>query len=129
MRYLEVVGAAIVAATVAASPAIADRYRPADYAPPFTPAWAAPQLGVEPQVGRPGTQVHIFGAKFHAGLQVFFGDHPMPIVAANKREIIAMVPWNAHGQDFIYVTDNTGRARTSFPFAVERRHDGHYHRW
>lgn len=118
MRYLEIVVAAAIATTVGVAPAQADRPRPSDYAPPFTPAWAAPQLEVSPGIGPPGTEVEISGAKFHRGVQAFYGDRPMPIIARDERHLVAVIPARVGGDDYIYVVDNTGRARTAYPFEL-----------
>ena len=121
MRLFEIVVAGAIVATLGVGAAEAQRYRPSDYAPPFTPAWAAPQLVVIPEVGPPGTEVQISGARFHRGVQVFYGDRPMEIVAIGRRHIIAVIPWRVRHDEFIYVVDNTGRARTHIPFAIDRR--------
>jgi hypothetical protein len=120
MRFFEIVAASVIASVVAVAPADAQRYRPSDYAAPFTPAWAAPQLVVTPEFGPPGTEVQISGARFHRGVQVFYGDRPMEIIAIGKQAIVAVIPWGVRGADYIYVVDNTGRARTDVPFAIER---------
>lgn len=118
MRMLEIVVALAVAG---AAPAAADRY-PRSYAPPFTPDWAAPQLVVIPEVGTPGMQVEIQipGKRFHRGVQVFYGDRPMQVLGVHKHTILAVIPWRAHRDDFIYVVDPTGRARTTIPFTLAR---------
>jgi hypothetical protein len=118
MRYLEIV-AVLCLATVSATPVAQadDRSR---YAEPFTPAWAAPQLEMYPEVGPPGTQVQISGAKFHRDVEVFLGDQPMPIIERGGKYIVAVIPRYARGDDYIYVVDNTGRARTAVPFDVIR---------
>lgn len=122
MRIFEIVAAAVIATLLGASPADAQRrYRPSDFAEPFTPAWAAPQLVVTPDFGPPGTEVQISGSRFHRGVQVFYGDQPMQIVAIGKRHIIAVIPRGVRHADYIYVVDNTGRARTDIPFAIDRR--------
>ena len=109
-----------------ANVAQADRSR---YAPPFTPMWAAPQLGAEPRAGAPGSYVRIYGATFHRYVQVFYGDQRMQIVEVGKRYIIAKIPWHVRHDDFIYVIDSTGRARTAEPFALYRpRYEGYYPR-
>ncbi len=118
MRYLEIVVAAAIAATIGVAPAEADRPRPSDYAAPFTPAWAAPQLDDNPGIGPPGTEVEISGSKFHRGVRVFYGDRPMQIIARDERHILAVIPPYVRNDDYIYVVDNTGRARTAFPFEV-----------
>jgi hypothetical protein len=97
-----------------------------DYAQPFTPAWAAPLIHVDPPFGRPGQQVRITGTSFRRNTQAFYGNQPMQILALNRREIIATVPWNARGRNFIYVWDQTGRARTPFAFVVDRRNPRYY---
>src|SRR5262245_48723815 len=86
------------------------------YAIPFTPEWAAPQLDMSPRIGPPGTEIYIFGTRFHADVGVFYGDLPMPILERGKRYIIAVIPPHPRRDDFIYVVDNTGRARTDVPF-------------
>jgi hypothetical protein len=99
-------------------------------APPFTVDWAPAVLTVEPSFGMPGSVVQIFGAPFHNGVEVYFGDHPMPILAANDHMIVAMVPYGVHGQNYIFLTDfKSDRARTDDMFMVERQHGGHFHRW
>lgn len=121
MRIFEIVAAAAIATMLGAGPVEAQRRpRPADFAEPFTPAWAAPQLVVTPEFGPPGARVQISGARFHRGVQAFYGDLPMQIVAVGKRHIIAVIPWGVRHADYIYVIDNTGRARTVTPFAIER---------
>jgi hypothetical protein len=124
MRLFEIV--AILA--MVSAPAGADRPRRIT-APPFTPEWAAPQLVVTPEVGRAGTEVEVAipGKSFHRGVQLFYGDHPMRIVAVGKRSILAVIPWRAYGSDFIYAVDYTGRARTGVPFTVVRP-PGRYYR-
>ncbi len=109
---------------LAASTAHADR-RYYD-APPFTPAWAAPQLEVRPPVGPPGTQIEISGVKFHSGVRVFYGDVPMPILEVGRRYVVAVIPPGVRGDNFIYVVDNTGRARSVVPFDVVGRHRHRY---
>jgi hypothetical protein len=125
MRYLVI---AAFAAMVGTGTASAQRVgqRPMDYAQPFTPAWAAPLIHVDPPFGRPGQQVRITGAPFNRRVQVFYGNQPMQILAVNKREIIATIPWYARGRDFIYVVDVTGRARTPYAFVVNRRYRTYY---
>lgn len=91
------------------------------YASPFTPAWAAPQLSVTPEDGAPGTEVVIRGAKFHDGVSVYLGDVPMQIVRSTEREIVAVVPYGIRRDDYIYVIDPTGRARTAQLFRVWSR--------
>ncbi len=126
MRYVAFVAALLMFG--APAPVSADRKpRPSDYAAPFTPGWAAPQLVVTPEYGAPGMQVQISGATFHRGVQVFYGDRPMEILAVGKRDIIAVIPWHARHHDFIYVVDSTGRARTAVPFALE--YPRHYRRY
>ncbi|HEU4613864.1 MAG TPA: hypothetical protein VFS15_17345 [Kofleriaceae bacterium] len=105
------------------SPAGAQRWH--GYAPPFTPAWAAPQLHVDPPAGAPGTVVRIGGARFHRGVRVFYGDQPMQILERGDRYVVAVIPPYARRGDFIYVVDNTGRARTRVPFEVTRRYPRH----
>ncbi len=87
-------------------------------APAFTPDWAAPQLTADPPDGPPGTQIVIRGPRFHNNVQVFYGNVPMQIVGVGDREIVALVPDGVRGANYIYVVDNTGRARTSVPFQV-----------
>ena len=105
----------------------ADRPRYDRYAPPFTPAWAAPYLVVTPDYGAPGMQVEISGAKFHRDIGVYYGGEPMEVLAVSDRVILAVIPWRARGSDFIYVVDNTGRARTAVPFGLER--SNRYREW
>lgn len=102
------------------SDASADRGR-RYYAPPFTPEWAAPQLEVRPEGGPPGTRVQITGVTFHDHVRLFYGGQPMPILEVGRKHAIAVIPPNARGDDFIYVIDNTGRARSFVPFDVIRR--------
>ncbi|MBS1120710.1 MAG: hypothetical protein H6Q90_2938 [Deltaproteobacteria bacterium] len=118
MRYIEII-AVLSLAMLGATPVAQadDRGR---YAPPFTPAWAAPQLGVDPPGGPAGTRVRITGANFHRTVRVFFGDQPMPILERGRGYIVAMIPWHVRRDDFIYVVDSTGRARTVAPFDVIR---------
>jgi hypothetical protein len=113
MRYFAIV----LVMALSTSPARAQRYH--GYAPPFTPAWAAPQLHVDPPAGAPGTVVRIGGARFHRGVRVFYGDQPMQILERGDRYVVAVIPPYARGGDFIYVVDNTGRARTQVPFDVQ----------
>ncbi len=119
MRPIEIVVTLCVATASSAGIAQADDYR-SRYAEPFTPAWAAPVLDVYPAGGPPGTPVEIVGAKFHRSVQVFFGDQPMQIIELGRRHIVAVIPPYARATDFIYVVDNTGRARTVVPFDVVR---------
>jgi hypothetical protein len=97
------------------------------YAIPFTPEWAAPQLDVIPYGGPPGTTVEITGHRFHKAVRVFYGDQPIPIVDHGKNYIVAVIPRYVRHDDFLYVIDSTGRARTRLPFDVlvveHRRHD------
>jgi hypothetical protein len=99
------------------------------YAIPFTPEWAAPQLDVIPYGGPPGTEVQISGHTFHRTVRVFYGDWPMPIVQRGKSYIIAVIPQYVRHDDFIYVVDSTGRARTRYPFDVVARRHEHWHRY
>jgi hypothetical protein len=115
MRYLEIVAALCLATGVAHADDVWSRY-----AEPFTPQWAAPMLDVYPAGGPPGTRIEIRGSKFHRSAQVFLGDQPMPIVAFGDRFIVAVVPRYVRGDDFIYVVDGTGRARSFVPFDVIR---------
>lgn len=127
MRRFIVAALASIALLESAGAARADD-RP--YAVPFTPEWAAPQLEARPYGGPPGSQVQISGAKFHQAVRVFYGDQPMPIVARGKRYVIAIIPRYVRHDDFIYVVDNTGRARTRVPFDVITREPWryqHYH--
>jgi len=119
MRYIETVAALCVAAVCGAGIARADDVW-SRYAEPFTPAWAAPMLEVYPEGGPPGTEVEIRGSKFHRSVQVFLGDQPMPIIAFGDRFIVAVVPRYVRGDDYIYVVDRTGRARSFVPFDVVR---------
>jgi hypothetical protein len=119
MRPLEIVVALCVAAGSTSVAQADDRW--SRYAEPFTPDWAVPVLDVYPQGGPPGTQIEIVGSKFHRSVQVFLGDQPIPIVELGRRHIIAVIPRFARGDDFIYVVDATGRARTAVPFDVVRR--------
>jgi hypothetical protein len=111
---------AAVLSCALAGAASADRGR-YYYAPPFTPQWAAPQLDVRPEVGPPGTRVQITGVRFHDNVRLFYGNQPMPILELGRRHAIAVIPPNARGDDFIYVVDSTGRARSFVPFDVTRR--------
>src|SRR5690606_18438090 len=77
------------------------------------------QLHVEPPDGPPGTWVLITGADFDRDAQVFYGDVPMPVVEVDEGRIVAIVP-QVRGDDFIYVVDDTGRARTAVPFGMHR---------
>lgn len=132
MRLIRLLIGLVLAVGVGAAPADAQRYPqryPQDYVPPFTPYWAAPQLEVYPAIGPPGSRVEITGSKFHRGLQVFYGDRPMQILAVGNRAIVAVIPPGARGDDYIYVTDITGRARTKLPFAVERPPLRYYRRY
>lgn len=126
MRTFIVVMTLVIIAIIAASAADAQRWR--RYEPPFTPAWANPQLHVFPDGGPGGTEVQIRGAKFHDGLRVFYGDRPMRILDASDRHIVAMIPWDVRHDDYIYVVDRTGRARTVVPFAVHRPRSRYYDR-
>jgi hypothetical protein len=93
------------------------------YAIPFTPEWAAPQLDAVPYGGPPGTEIEIGGHKFHRAVRAFYGDRPMLIVARGKDYIVAVIPQYVRHDDFIYVVDETGRARTRYVFDVfPRRH-------
>jgi hypothetical protein len=117
--------AVAVGLTLALSSAHADRRR--YYAQPFTPAWAAPQLQIRPAGGPPGTQIEISGVTFHDDVRVFYGDRPMAIVEGGRRHVVAVIPPGARGDDFIYVVDVTGRARSVVPFDVVRpRHRPYY---
>lgn len=120
MRYFAIGLALVVLAMLGTTPAEAQRYR-SRYAQPFTPEWAAPLLYVDPPSGPPGTTVRIGGARFHRGVRVFYGDQPMEILERGDRYVIAVIPPYARGDDFIYVVDNTGRARTEIPFEVAPR--------
>lgn len=91
-----------------------DRHRP------YSPSWAAPQLLVTPDTGPPGTVVAIRGMEFHGFVSVSYGDQRMQLVRASRHEIVAMIPPNVRGADYIYVVDQTGRARTVLPFRVDR---------
>jgi hypothetical protein len=125
MRHL-VAGILSVTILGLAPIAQADR-RP--YAVPFTPEWAAPQLDASPYGGPPGTEVEISGHKFNSLVRVFYGDQPMFIVQRGKDFIVAVIPQYVRHDDFIYVMDSTGRARTRLPFDVlARRHDHWHHR-
>jgi hypothetical protein len=120
--------AAILSATILGPAPIAhaDDRR---WAIPFTPEWAAPQLDARPYGGPPGTEVEIFGHKLSRAVRVFYGDQPMFIVERGKDYVIAVVPQYVRHDDFIYVTDSTGRARTRFAFDVlAHRHDHWRHR-
>lgn len=109
-----------LALLLGASTNLAHADRP--YAPPFSPAWAAPQLVADPPVAPPGTAVRISGAKFHRDVQAFYGDIPMQVLEVGDRYLVAVIPHHVHHEDFIYVVDNTGRARTAEPFALVHRH-------
>lgn len=124
MRFFPI----ILALALAAAPAGADRY-PRSYAPPFTPEWAAPQLIVIPEVGPPGTQIEIQipGKKLHGMPQVFYGDRPMQVLGVTRHTILAVIPWRVNRDDFIYIVDPTGRARTTVPFTLARP-PGRYYR-
>lgn len=120
MRYINAIVAFVALAILAVAPADADRrYRATG--PPFTPGWAAPQLVVIPEGGPPGTVVQISGAKFHKYVEVFYGDVPMQILERSDRHIVAVIPRRIGFSDYIYVVDNTGRARTDIPFYLDRR--------
>jgi len=94
------------------------------YTIPFTPEWAAPQLDAFPISGPPGTEVQIGGHKFHRDVAAFFGDQPMTTTGRGKAYIVAFIPQVWGHDDFIYVVDETGRARTRYVFDVfaRRRH-------
>ncbi len=111
-----------LALALVAAPAAADRYPRSYDAQPFTPDWAAPQAVAIPEVGAPGTQVEIQipRKKFHGNVQVFYGDRPMQILGVNRHSILAVIPWRAYRDDFIYIVDSTGRARTTVPFTLAR---------
>jgi hypothetical protein len=119
MRYIDIVAVVGLAISSVTPVAQADD-RAARYAQPFTPAWAAPQLDITPPGGPAGTQVQISGANFHDDVRVFYGDQPMPIVERGRKYIVATIPWNVRGDDFIYVVDSTGRARTFAAFDLIR---------
>lgn len=114
----------VIALALGASPNLAHADRP--YGPPFTPAWAAPQLIADPPAAPPGTAVRISGAKFHRYVQAFYGDQPMQVLEVGDRYLVAVIPYHVRHEDFIYVVDNTGRARTAEPFALLRHHHHRY---
>jgi hypothetical protein len=124
-RLFEIV---VALAVIGTTPASADRHGRIT-APPFTPDWAAPQLIVTPDLGPGGTQVEVAipGKSFHRGVQLYYGDRPMKILAVGKASILAVIPWRAYGSDFIYAVDYTGRARTTVPFRVARQPGRYYH--
>lgn len=99
------------------------------YAIPFTPEWAAPQLDALPYGGPPGTEIQIGGHKFHRYVRVFYGDQPMAIVDRGKDYIVAVIPQYVRHDDYIYVVDETGRARTRYVFDVFARRPAHWHRY
>jgi hypothetical protein len=83
---------------------------------------------VIPEVGAPGTQVEIQipGKRFHKNaVQVFYGDRPMQILGVTRHSILAIIPWRAHRDDFIYLVDPSGRARTTIPFTLARPPGGY----
>ncbi|MBA3538903.1 MAG: IPT/TIG domain-containing protein [Deltaproteobacteria bacterium] len=128
MRSLKILAALATLALVGATPLVADADDRGRYAPPFTPQWAAPQLDLSPEVGGAGTQVVIRGTRFHKDVGVYFGDQPMPIIERGDRYLVAVIPPYARGDDYIYVVDNTGRARTFAPFQVVRHGPYRYYR-
>lgn len=118
---MRAIQALLISIAAAAGTNVAQADKPADYAPPFTPMWAAPQLTADPPVGGPGTVIQIYGAKFHRQVQAFYGNQPMQVIEVGDRYILAVIPQYVRHEDFIYVVDSTGRARTSEPFALVRR--------
>lgn len=112
--------ATVAAVSLAAPQALAQHDHRGRGARPFTPAWAGPQLDVSPSSGPPGTRVRISGAKFHENVEVYYGDVPMQILRVGGRDIDAVIPPDVRGDHFIYVIDNTGRARTSYRFDLQR---------
>lgn len=116
MRFAALLTIAVLAAAPAAQAGRGRHY----YAPPFTPEWAAPQLDIRPEFGPPGTQVQIRGVTFHDNVRFFYGGQPMTILEVGRKHAIAVIPPNVRGDDFIYVVDSTGRARSFEPFDVIR---------
>ena len=88
---------------------------------PFTPRWAAPQLELSPRGGPPGTAVAIRarGAEFSEVAEAYYGSLPMRILRREDDELVVRIPYSAARDQFIYVVDRVGRARTIRAFSLD----------
>ena len=114
-------GLALASAGAGERVAAAQDREEAARARPFTPRWAAPQLDLSPAGGPPGTSVVIRarGAEFSEVAEAYYGSLPMRILRRDDEELIVRIPPSATRDQFIYVVDRVGRARTIRAFSLD----------
>ena len=75
--------------------------------------------GFSPTSGAPGTQITVTGADFGNRTAVFFGNMPLPVM---KRilpsQLVAVVPQNAAGTDYLFVEEGGQRVKSQQTFQV-----------
>jgi hypothetical protein len=82
------------------------------------PGRVRPVLEARPARGEPGTRVLLSGRRFARDATPYYGNQRMRVLRRGERFILAEIPRRAGRDQFIYVVDRRGQARTARRFEL-----------